>query len=47
MACMSQHRSRVRLSIESFAAAVIGDVYPRPDDRFHVSAGLGTAIAVG
>ena len=32
--------SSVRLSIESFAAAIVGDVYPWQDDGFHVSAGL-------
>ena len=35
--------SGVRLSVESLAAAVVGDVYPWQDDGFHVSAGLAYA----
>ena len=35
--------SSARLSIESLAAAIIGDVYPWQDDGFHVSAGLAYA----
>ena len=35
--------SSVRLDIQSFSAALIGDAYPWQDDGFHVSAGLAYA----